>query len=65
VSGKPERCANRTAASPRSPANKGERFALVFRKKRGHTANAEAQRFEHVSKAVNGIANGKTFILPK
>ena len=34
-------------------------------KKRGPTANAEAQRFEQVSKAVNGIANGKTFIQPK
>jgi len=37
----------------------------VYRKKRGHTANTEAQRFEQVSKAVNGIANGKTIIQPK
>jgi hypothetical protein len=45
--------------------NKGCQSALVFRTKRGQCAVAEAQRFEQVSKPVNGIANAKTFIQPK
>ncbi len=63
--GKPESCTNMTRCRPRSPASKGERSALAFRTKRGRHANAEAQRFEQVSKAVNGIASGRIFIQPK
>jgi hypothetical protein len=44
---------------------KGSRFALAFRKKQEKAKNAEAQRFEQVSKVANGIANGKTFIQPR
>jgi hypothetical protein len=54
-----------TRSSVISPVNKGCPSALVFRTKRGQLAGACAQRFEQVSKRVNGIANAKTFIQPK
>src|SRR5258708_2080285 len=65
ASGKPEPCANTTRSKPRSPANKGCQSVLVFRTKQELLAAAEAQRFEQVSKRVNGIANARTFIQPK
>jgi hypothetical protein len=65
VSGKPEPCANTTRSRPRSPASKGCQSALAFRTKQGLLAAAEAQRFEQVSKRVNGTVNARTFIPPK
>src|SRR5438876_7982177 len=65
ASGRPEPCANTTRSRSRSPANKGCQSVLVFRTKRGQLAGACAQRFEQVSKHVNGIANARTFIQPK
>lgn len=63
--GKPEPCANTTRSSVISPVNKGCQSALAFRTKQELLAVAEVQRFVKSSKAVNGIANARTFIQQK
>jgi hypothetical protein len=48
-----------------SLAPRGNRYALASRVKQDKPGNEDPQRFVKPNTAVNGIANGKTFIQPK